>query len=245
MNVRGFVVSVGVVCGIAACKAPASSDPKPEEAAPAVNTTPAELKPTDCEGAPRWVGLDACHEDGFVYAVGRKKLLSSKPLAKAVIGAKARAAVAKAARVLDVNEQYVLDDTEVLYAHLCDDEWVAVGRMKKAPPPKLPACPAQLFEETPPVPEHCPEWTARVGYKEGDVYVGVGMAQNPSDPMKAPAQAKARAFAQAQAVRRSMVGREGDSATIPQAGVELEEQKTVMAACGDTAFARVTAVPKK
>lgn len=245
MNVRGFVVSLGVVCGIAACKAPAKEDAKPKEAAPQVNTTPAELKPTGCDPAPKWVGLDACHEDGWVYAVGRKKITSSKPLAKAVVAAKARAAVARAARVMDVNERYILEDSEVLYAHMCNDEWVAIGRMKKQPPPALPACPAKLFEQAPPVPEHCPDWTTRIGWKEGDTYVGVGMSQNTHNPTQAPAEAKARALAQAQAVLRSVVGVDGDSATIPHDSGQLVEGKLLMAACGDIAYAHVSTTLKK
>lgn len=246
MSMRGLVVWLGVACGIAACKEPAkgaAATAAAATAAPKINTALAELKPTGCDPAPKWVGLDACHADGYVYAVGRKTMTSSKPLAKAVVAAKARAAVAKAARELDVDERYALADVDVLFAHPCNDDWVALARMKKTPPPSVPACPQGVIDVAPPVPEHCPEWTARVGWKEGDKYVGVGMSMAGNDPTLAPAAAKARALAQAQAVRKSMVGVSGDSATLPADGMAFTEVDTKLASCGDIAYAMVTAVP--
>ncbi len=246
MSNRRLVLPLCVACGIVACKEPSgpAKTAAAEPAAPKINTTIAELKPTGCEPAPKWVGLDSCHEDGYVYAVGRKTLTSSKPLANAVVAAKARAAVAKAARVMDVDARYALSDVDVLFSHHCNDDWVALGRMKKTPPPSVPACPKGVVGVAPPVPEHCPDWIARVGWKEGDKYVGVGMSKGAGDPTLAPGAAKARALAAARAAHKSIVGVEGDSATLPADGMTFVEVDAHLASCQDTAYAMVTAMPK-
>lgn len=214
--------------------------------APKINTAVATLSPTGCDPAPVWVGLESCHADGFVYATGRKTMQSSRNLANAVIAARARAAVGRAARVLDSDGKLRLDDSEVLYTHQCNDDWVALARIPKAPPPpKLPRCPDELLAAPSRPLEGCPDWTTRIAWRDGDRYIGVAVARGIHDPSLAPAAARARALASAQSVVRSLVGVDGLSATLGDAPMALEIADEKFVTCDEAVYAKIETVAKK
>lgn len=233
---------------LTACPKEPTEQPKPQNPkktiAPIEAKKPltiAEAKPTGCEPAPVWVGIEACQLDGAVYATGRKTIQSSGRLTRAVVAARARSAAGVAARIQAEDGNMRMKDAEVLYVHRCKDEWIGLAKVAGDPPATLAGCPKDLLSKPPVVPKDCPPWVGRVGWKEGDTYHGVGSLPMKKNNPLAHSGAKARALTMARAVATSVVGVDGRSASIDSTSQGLGIMKNEVVACDGRIWAHVIA----